>query len=408
MWHDSSTFICDMTHPHSYVTWLIHAWHVSFIRLTRPTYTRTTRHRLQLPRDMDPGMHQPDSYVTCLIHTQHASFICVTWPTHTHHPSSTAASPWHKPIIYVTFICDMTHPRVTCLIHTMQHASFICVTWPTRTTHHWLQLLLDIDSKIHQAFKHRPPEFCIRQRLGPNGNSCVTWLIQNSMRNMPHPYFAVWHVSHMILSRVLYSATPRAQQACDVTHSIFCVGHASSLCDLSPYASFPEIYIRQRLGPKMTQQLHVCNYSGRGRRLLGRMGGRGGGRPFCVTLYASPKMKYRATPPIQYVTHMHIATIRLRHISECRSCMSHVTTSKMEWIMSHICTLKYNATPPINTQHNGRAWRESHVTRMNTACHTYEYIMCVTRSCHAYERSNDATTTTSHKWMQIIVESRHT
>ena len=198
------------------------------------------------------------------------------------------------------------------------------------------------------------PEFYIRQRLGPNRH--VTWLSQYSVWDMPH---------HCVTC--LYT-TPFQK-------SIF--GSAS--------------------GPRWLNNYMFATYSGKGRRLWGWMGGRGEGRPFCVTLYASPKMKYRATPPIQYVTHMHIVMIRLRQISECRSLMSQVTRSKMEWIMSHICTLKYSATPPIKTQHDGRAWRENHVTHMNTACHTSEYIMCVTRSRHTYEHSNDATTTTSYK-----------
>jgi len=118
MWHDSficvtrhihmrydASFICDMmpysyVMPHSYVTWLIHIWHMTHSYVWHNTFIR----------DMTPH-----SYVTwCLIHTWCLirmwldSFTYGTWLIHM--CETTHSYEWV--VSHNTIICDMTQSYV--------------------------------------------------------------------------------------------------------------------------------------------------------------------------------------------------------------------------------------------------------------------------------------------------------
>ena len=96
----SSASVSIYNITYTYVTWLIHTWHDSFIRDVTHSYVTRLIHtwRDSFIRDMT------HSYVTWLIHTWHDSFICdatqsyVTWLIHM----------WRA-----LFRCDMTHSYVT-------------------------------------------------------------------------------------------------------------------------------------------------------------------------------------------------------------------------------------------------------------------------------------------------------
>jgi len=195
--HDS--FSCDVlrsydpTHSYgdmtnSYVTWLIHMWYDSLIRMWCD-YMTCLMHVGPRPIHMGPrpihmcrdafmcGMAHSDvtccvnvwhdalrwwrdSFVRAMIHSCYVSFICLLGPfirdvTHSY--------VWHDSFVRVTWLihmCDRTHPYVW-------NDSFMCVWLDSCTCATWL---------IHMCvlwYIHT----CLIATVIRSTLSCVTWLI---------------------------------------------------------------------------------------------------------------------------------------------------------------------------------------------------------------------------------------